>query len=233
MTSEQYEYFYQGSCAELYVSSLFYFAGYEASKVIPDAGIDLVVSNITRSRFVSNEQPRRCEIQVKSTLLDEKGASFAINEEELMFLCQQPDRYTVFVLFYGLTGGDDPGSFDFYADFVDKAIDRDIAQYKEALMEERGRKLRNQGLASFFDFGQAKLKAFWLNSAQMKRCLDEGVWRREANSDRYRLQVDLDDGAIKLKDIYLIPELTDVRYIMRDCKAAQKIRDGMFSYCHL
>lgn len=230
--NNNFENFYQGGCAEMHISSLFYFAGYEASKISPDSGIDMVVTNIARSKF-KNEMRRISEIQVKSTLLDDSGAVYSLDGSELNFLCSGEDRFTVFVLLHGFSGGIDPSSFDIYADSVDKMIDLDIARYEEGLMEKEGRQRRKDGIASIFDFSQAKLATFWLNSAQMERAREEGYWKKSRDEDRYFLKVNLSNNAVQIDDTFLIPELTDVRYIMRDCRSAGEIKNGKFSYDHL
>lgn len=104
ITNENFDYFFQGACAENYVASLFYFAGYEASKITPDAGIDYVVTNVARTQFLGEESVS-AEVQVKSTLLDDTGASFCLSANELEFLCNGASRFTVFVLFHGFRIG--------------------------------------------------------------------------------------------------------------------------------
>lgn len=88
LTAEAYENFYLGTCAELHVASLFYFAGYEASKVAPDSGVDYLVTNVARRKF-KGEKQKIVEVQVKSTVLDQTGASFYMTGDELEFLSQE------------------------------------------------------------------------------------------------------------------------------------------------
>lgn len=230
--SNDYQNFYQGTCAEYHVASLFYFAGYEASRISPDLGIDFVITNVARAKF-SNDIARQAEVQVKSTILDETGAAFCIKEDELEFLCKGENRHTVFVLFHGFSSKVDHSSFDIYADQIGRLIDIDIAGYTDELMAREGRSRKSNNLASIFDFNRAKLTVFWLNSRQMLRARSEGHWSQRPGDDRCFLQVNYEEGLLGIGDDYLVPELLDIRNIMRECKANARIRAGDFSYQHV
>lgn len=238
--NRSFENFYQGTCAENYVSSLFYFAGYEASKLSPDAGIDLLITNIARAKFKS-EAETIAKIQVKSSILDSTGAAFYMEEDELDFLSTTEDRFTIFVLLGNFKGNFDPISFDIYADQVDKAIDADILRYEEAQMAESGRARKVQGLSSIFDFSQSDFNIFWLNSAQMARAKNEGIWQTYGDN-RFRLQVDMQNETLYVKvplknsdpyDSPIVPELREIRYIMRPCRSNYRLKNGDFLYDHL
>lgn len=84
--SANWESFYQGAFAEHHISGLFYFYGFEAQKVSPDVGIDLIVTNLARVRF-TGDAPLHAEVQVKSMLLDGTGAQVSISAQELEELC--------------------------------------------------------------------------------------------------------------------------------------------------
>lgn len=229
ITQKNCELFYQGSCAELHVASLFYFAGYEAQKINPDIGVDLTITNLARERF-NNDPPRVAQVQVKSALMDSTGASVAILEEELDFLCNSDDRYCVFVLFHDLSNKLDNDSFNLYVELVDKFIDLDVASYEEQRAAKSGRGLRASGELSIHNFSGYKATVFWLNSKQMKRAKDEGLWVR-GESD-YRISIEVREGAIFLGNTPLVPELSEVRYIMRAAKSQADFRAGKFSIDH-
>lgn len=229
ITQDNCERFYQGHCAELHVASLFYFAGYEAQKSSPDIGVDLIVTNLARERF-NNESQRAAQVQVKSALMDSKGASVAIPEDELDFLCNSDDRYCVFVLFHELWKRPDNDSFNFYVDQVDKNIDLDVANFDEQQVAKSGRALLASGNLSIHDFSGYRATVFWLNSKQMNRAKAEGLWvKREAD---YKISIQVREGAIYLGDTRLVPELSEVRYIMRAAKSDVEFRAGKFSLDH-
>ncbi|MDI3301093.1 hypothetical protein ACRS8P_19535 [Burkholderia cenocepacia] len=238
--NHSFENFYQGTCAENYVSSLFYFAGYESSKLSPDAGIDLLVTNIARAKFKS-EPEATAKIQVKSSILDSTGAAFYMEQDELDFLSAAEDRFTIFVLLGNFKGNFDPVSFDIYSDRVDQAIDADILRYEEAQMAESGRTRKAQGLSSIFDFTQSDFNIFWLNSAQMTRARNEGIWQAYG-ANRFRLQANMQEETLYVKvpqknstpyDSTIVPELREIRYIMRPCKSNNRLKSGDFLYDHL
>ncbi|MBO7789557.1 hypothetical protein J6356_02640 [Burkholderia pseudomallei] len=238
--NRSFENFYQGTCAENYVSSLFYFAGYESFKLSPDAGIDLLVTNIARAKFKS-ETETVAKIQVKSSILDATGAAFYMDQDELDFLSTADDRFTVFVLLGNFKGNFDPVSFDIYADRVDRAIDADTLRYEEAQMAESGRARKAQGLSSIFDFSQSDFNVFWPNSAQMTRAKNEGIWQAYGDN-RFRLQVNMLNETLYAKvpqknfdpyDSAIVPELREICYIMRPCRSNSRLKDGDFLYDHL
>jgi hypothetical protein len=131
ITKDTFKTFYMGACAENYVSALFYFGGYELSKLSSDAGIDLLVTNVARAKFKTDESETSARIQVKSALRDSTGARFCMSEEDLDYLCAAEDRFTVFVMLGNFEGLVEPVSFCIYADQVGKAIDADMQRYQD------------------------------------------------------------------------------------------------------
>lgn len=220
--------FYQGAFAEHHICSLFFFYGYEAQKVSPDVGIDLMVTNLARVRF-RGEAPLHTEVQVKSVLLDASGAYISMSAEELDYLSMGEHRYCVFVILHGLRGGGDPQSFERGDDpDASNAVDRDILRTTEQHAATEGRTLQRQGALSIPDFNHVDLTPFWLHSSQMKRMRDTGMWQlRQGGS--FGLKIELEDSSIVVAGIRLIPELNDVRYIVRRCSAGDRIRKGDLS----
>lgn len=221
------ESFYQGSFAEHHISSLFFFYGYEAQKVSPDVGIDLIVTNLARVRF-QEEAPLHAEVQVKSVLLDANGAYAYMSSEELEYLSTGEHRYCVFVILYGLRGGVDPRSFVCGDPDASKAVDQDIMSYMEDRAAKNGRTLRREGALSIQDFNHVELQSFWLHSSQMQRLRNEGMWQKKLD-DSFGLKINLEGSSVVVAGIHLIPELTEVRYIVEPCHADYKIRNGALS----
>lgn len=225
---ENCESFYQGAFAEHHICSLFFFYGYEAQKISPDVGIDLMVTNLARVRF-HGEAPLHAEVQVKSVLLDENGAYASIFAEELEYLSTGDHRYCVFVVLHGLRGGVDPESFERGDDHdASNAVDRDVLRHMEQRAASEGRACRRQGVLSIHDFNHVDLKAFWLHSSQMRRMRDSGMWQRRQDGS-FSLKIDLEGSSVVVAGIRLIPELNDVHYIVRRCRAGDRIRKGDLS----
>lgn len=225
ITRDNWEKFFQGAFAEHHVCSLFYFYGYEAQKVSPDVGIDWMVTNIARVRF-SNEAPLNVEVQVKSALLDQTGASVTMHSDEIDFLCEGEHRYCIFALLSDLRGSSDPGSYERGDDpDASMAVDRDWMHHSEEQAALEGRALRREGRLSIYEFSQANVTLFWLHSSQMKRLRDEGLWKKRPDGWR-RLRIDAEDSGVSIAEIPLIPELTDLTYIFRHCRAGNRIRRG-------
>ena len=232
ITDRNCELFYQGSCAELHVASLFYFAGYEAQKVSPDTGIDLIVTNLARERF-HGESSRTAQVQIKSALMDASGASITITADELKFLCASDDRYTVLLLFRDLTKEPDHDDFDLYANQVDKLIDRDMAKYEEQLASDGGRAMRKEGVLSIHTFTGFKATVFWLNASQMRRAIGDQVWNASGNFYTMPVIVADDQVLVGTDKLLVVPQLLDVRYIMRDASCHANLRLGKFSLSQL
>lgn len=222
------ESFYQGSFAEHHICSLFYLYGYEAQKISPDVGIDLMVTNLARVRF-QGEDPLYAEVQVKSVLLDATGAYAIMSAEELEYLSTGEHRYCVFVIIHGLCGYVDPASFERGDDpDASNAVDRDILRYTEQCAAANGRALRRSGALSIHDFHHVDLESFWLHSSQMKRMRDDDIWQ-EREGGSFGLKIRLDDSSVVVAGVRLIPELSCVPYILRRCHAGDRIRKGHLS----
>lgn len=225
ITRENWEYFFQGTFAEHHVSSLFYFYGYEVQKASPDVGIDLLVTNIARTRF-RGEPALNIQIQVKSGLLDQSGAFVVLPADELDFLCNGEDRYCVFVLLSNLRAKMDPGSYERGDDpdaslAIERAFMRDMEQRTATI----GRDLKRQNLMSMFDFSTAEVTLVWLHSSQMSRLRDQNSWTGMSDN-RLGLNINVNETTVSIAGDYLISELSDLAYIVRYCKAGSRIREG-------
>lgn len=228
ITNENWESFFQGGFAEHHVCSLFYFYGYEAQKVSPDLGIDWMITNVARARF-KNEDRLNVEIQVKSALLDRSGAFVAMDADEVEFLSQGEHRYCVFVLLSSLCGRCDPESYERGDDpDASGAIDRDLMMHWESLASSDGRTLRREGRLSIYDFNEADVNLFWLHSSQVKRLRDDGRLKNMSNG-KLGFEIVLEESMVSVGGVFLIPELHDLTYIVRSCKAGSRIRRGDMS----
>ena len=224
------ESFYQGTFAEHHVRSLFYFNGYEAQKVSPDIGIDLMVTNLARARF-RGEAPVSVEIQVKSVLLDAQGGAVCLNPDELEFLSVGAERYCVVVVLHGLAGSTDPGSYERGDDpDASNAVDRDLLSRHVSEAAHDGRRMRRDGAMSIHDFNSVKTEIFWLHSSQISKMKREGLWRTW--DGKFFLDIRLTEFGLTAGGSDLIAELRDVGYIVGYCRAAARLRQGDYSMRH-
>lgn len=228
ITRDNWEMFFQGAFAEHHVCSLLYLYGYEVQKVSPDLGIDWMVTNVARARF-NNEDSLNVEVQVKSALLDQTGAFVSMHADEIDFLCIGAHRYCVFALLSNLRGSSDPCSFERGDDpDASRLVDRDIMRHWESQAALEGRALRRQGHMSIYDFSEADVTLFWLHSSHIKRLRDERLLTEM--SDGWRgLQIKVEDLMVSVAGVTLIPELRDLIYIVRPCRAERRIREGQMS----
>lgn len=228
ITRDNWEMFFQGAFAEHHVCSLFYFYGYEVQKVSPDVGIDWMVTNVARVRF-NNEDSLNAEVQVKSALLDQTGAFVTMHADEIDFLCIGEHRYCVFVLLSNLRGSSDPGSYERGDDpDASMAVDREVMRHWENQAALDGRALRRQGRMSIYDFSEADVTLFWLHSSHIKKLRDERMLKEMPNG-WLGLRIDVEDAGISVAGVPLIPELRNLIYIVRPCRAGRRIREGQMS----
>lgn len=163
-------------------------------------------------------------------LLDANGAYANMSAEELDYLSMGEHRYCVFVILHGLCGGRwDPESFERGDDpDASNIVDRDIQSHIEHQAAVEGRTRRRQGALSIHDFSHVDLTPFWLHSSQMKRMRDMNIWKQRQDGS-FGLVIDLKESSVYVDDIPLIPELMDIRYIIRNCRAGDRIRKGDLS----
>jgi hypothetical protein len=243
ITRANWENFFQGAFAEHHVCSQFYFHGYEAQKTSPDVGIDLIVTNIARTRF-SSEERLSLEIQVKSALSDQTGACVAIEPDEVDFLCEGEHRYCVFVVLSDLEGRTDPEFYERGDDpDASRAVDRDWMRQRETLASAEGRAMKRQGDLSIFEFDKVEVTLFWLHSSQLRRLRDEKLLSPMKNGN-LALTIQVLPQTVEVDPLSptgaemtiaaeiivageaLIPELRHLAYIAQPCKAEERIRQG-------
>jgi hypothetical protein len=229
ITKSNWGNFFQGAFAEHHVCSLFYLYGYETHKVSPDIGIDLLVTNVARTRFLG-EAKIIVEVQVKSAISDASGAMVAMDSDELDYLCTGDDRYCVFVIFTGLRAYFDPMSFE-RGDDPDaaNAVDRDIWNMWEHRASVEGRKMKSRGELSLCDFSDTDITVFWLHSSHMRRLRDGQKFVRLAEG-RFGLKIQKVNSIVYVEDLPLIAELRNLRFVVGKCKAHSRLREGHMTY---
>lgn len=207
---EQFDTFFRGGAAEMHVASLFYLAGYEASRVTPDSGVDLIVTNAARSKLLGETFISR-RVQIKSSIVDAFGASIKISDDELNFLCDEPDCFTVIVLMQELRVERYLDSFSHSRDVVAEQIERAVDDHWEEEIGERGRTIgASKSLPPGFAGGT--FRTFWLNGAQLTRLRQRGAWVQKDRSNVLKMQ--LIDGAVEINGLGIVPELFQIRHVM-------------------
>lgn len=235
LDTNSYVYFFQGACAESHISALFQFAGFEATKITPDSGIDLVVTNIARSRF-ANETPKSINVQVKSAIMKDEFAKFWIAEDELDFLSRGENRYTVFAYFYNLMKTLDLDDFRAYTNQMDESVDIESPELQ--LIYRKGGGTGKKHKNHILEFTKYSLALFWLNSKQIQRSRDDGLWEYSNEFKKWGLNVSTQDGFLSISneknDSFACPvsALEDVRYMMIPSQSQASFDEGKFSFLH-
>lgn len=236
LDTSSYVYFFQGACAESHIAALFQFAGFEVTKITPDSGIDLVVTNIARSRFAS-EIPKSINVQVKSTIMKDEFASYWIAEDELDFLSQGENRHTVFAYFYDLEKTLDLDDFRAYTNKMDESADADSPEMQAIDRKDDGAEKKHKN--HILEFTKYSLDLFWLNSKQIQRSRNEGLWEYSSTFQKWGLHISTQDGFLsiynKKSDSFACPvsALQDVRYMMIPSQSQASFDEGKFSYLHV
>jgi hypothetical protein len=236
LDTSSYVYFFQGACAESHIAALFQFAGFEVTKITPDSGIDLVATNIARSRF-ANETPKSINVQVKSTIMKDEFANFWIAEDELDFLSQGENRYTIFAYFYDLEKTLDLDDFRAYTNQMDESVDTESPELQSIDRKDGGASKKHKN--HILEFTKYSLDLFWLNSKQIQRSRDEGLWEYSVEFQKWGLNVSTQDGFLsiynKKNDSFACPvsALQEVRYMMISSQSQASFDEGKFSFLHV
>jgi hypothetical protein len=231
--TSSYVNFFQGAFVESHIAALFQFAGFEVTKITPDSGIDLVVTNIARSRF-AGEIPKSINVQVKSAVMKDESANFWIEEDELNFLSEGEHRFTVFAYFYDLKKTLDLDDFRSYTSQIDELADTYLPDPQ--LIHPVNGLTAKKHKKNISDFNKYSLDLFWLNSKQMQCSREEGLWEYSATFQKWRLCVSTEDGFLSIfnkeTDSFSCPvsALQEVRYMMIPCQSQASFDEGKFSY---
>lgn len=185
LTEDNFENFYRGNSAEHIVSSQVFFHGFESHKFNPDFGVDLLVTNKARQKYLG-ESSIELSIQVKSSLVVKERASIAIHKEEFTHLMTQTNPVLTSVLFEPEFIGEPSRHYnlDSYAQTIhsmDEWLDNTWAeqQYNSQFNVPKSRNkveyLKNKKAANNLALDGYKNTIFWLNKNQLNKALDLGV----------------------------------------------------------
>lgn len=89
ITKDNYKNFYYGTGSEYFFISKFYMMGYEANKLNPDIGYDLLVTNKAKEIYEDQVKISFC-VQVKSSIMVKEKTSFWIEMENFISLIKDP-----------------------------------------------------------------------------------------------------------------------------------------------
>jgi len=245
LDKQNYENFYLGNGAEFKIMSEIYLLGYEAAKMNPDIGIDLLVTNKARSIFKGSEEIIQY-LQIKSSFLIDSEAKFSINKEEMEFLISEEKLATVLCFFMPIIAAEpksyDRGDFEPWRESLEAELE--TMNYKENF-----RDLRKKGCLSQIDFKSFDMGYIWLNNQQMKKAIDEKYFDLKKNikdkSEYYEIKLRIEhlefDGE-KYETLNLIDknnsvgtpisEIRNLYYLFKDNYTKNRIEIGDFLQEH-
>lgn len=227
-----YKNFYLGNGAEYHIMSELFLHGYEASKMTPDIGIDILVTNKARQYYEKKEE-KSFYFQVKSTFLINDEAIFYLKEEELNFLISDPSIYLILCYFSPEIAADPKSLAPDNSDtpFFDELE----AGWMKQAYEENFRELKRNGNQGVIEFKRFDLNYLWLNNKQIKRAMNENVFEKKSfdNAELMKLTIKVDKNAIEIDQIgNVCPELQNIFYLLNGCSSSNKFNDGCFSIMH-
>ena len=232
LTDEFFENFYRGNAAEQIVSSQVFIHGFEAHKFNPDFGVDLLVTNKARQKFLS-ETPKEINIQVKSSLVVKNRASIKIKKEELEHLLEHDNPVLVSVLFEPeFIGNPSQREYlDSYAQTIhdmDEWLDKSWAeqqyhsQFDTLKSHDKEQYLKNRRAANNLELDGYKSSLFWLNKNQLKTALEAGILQdgKGNGKDNYYLNFNKEESEYwqfisDKNDVYFpLIEITYLSYLL-------------------
>jgi hypothetical protein len=208
LIEDSFENFYRGNSAENIVSSQIFFHGFEAHKFNPDFGVDLLVTNKARQKFLG-ESSLELSVQVKSSLAVKERASIAINKEEFAHLMKQINPVLTSIIFEPEFIGEPSRHYylDSYSqtlhsmdEWLDKvwAEQQYHSQFNVPKSRDKEEYLKNKKAANNFALDGYKSTLFWLNRIQLNKALDLRVLQEGSGKgkDNYYLNFIKDDDGI-------------------------------------
>jgi len=230
-----YENFFLGNAAEFWIASQVYFNGFEASKLSPDFGIDLLITNAARSKFKDEALSSRL-LQIKSSFLVAGEAKIHVDPNELDYLASRAELATVFCFFTPVIEGHpqsfDRGDFEPWRESLDAQIDQ--MNYDAHFHVNK----RTNGCLSAFDFKGFSFDYFWLNSVQLARSIEEHFWTDSKFQGKSvkTLSVIKHDAQILIQknseQCMLIGEVQNLYYWLNNNKSSYKLSCGAFIFDH-
>lgn len=231
MMPDHFPNFYLGAAAEAMFAGEMYLLGYEAAKFSPDFGIDFSVTNAARHKFYS-EPAKSSQIQVKSTLGYKGNAKIFIDRDDFHYLCESPNRYLVCYIFHDFYKQVDMDSANYRADMAELALQKDIARYEAAQMEDGGAGIKRNYPEVIFELRYRKRTVFWLNGKQLEKGLQENDWRICEN-EKFSAELNINDDVVALSGNQLFAELMDLKNIMSEPSSRYSFQCGRYSYAHV
>ena len=230
-----YENFFLGNATELWIASHIYLNGFEANKISPDFGIDLMVTNAARSKFKDEELTTRF-LQIKSAFFIKDQAKIYLDSEEFEFLTSRNDLSTVFCLLNPLIEGHpqsfNRGDFEPWRESLEAQLDQ--MTYDDHFNTKK----KSDGCLSALDFKGFFMEYFWMNSSQLKKSADEFFWS-DVIIDSKPLKVltikkmDQDLQLVKSTgESNLVREVRNIYYWLNHNESSAKLTDGAFLFDH-
>ena len=235
ITKQNYKNFYLGTGAEFHLMSAAFLLGYEAHKITPDVGLDILVTNKARQKFESAD-PINLFLQVKSTFLINGEAIFFIEKDDLDMLANDQSAVIVFCYFSPIIKAD-PKSFS--NGFSDTEwFEREEASWMQQLYDQEFRLIRKDGNSSSIEFKGLPIDYFWLNNQQLKRAINEGIFFAcQKNTNLQTLIFTRGENGSCLRDKdgieqNICSEIENIFYLLNGCHSDFKIKNGDFLLAH-
>ena len=167
-----YEKFYFGSACETFIQSEFYSLGYEALKPVPDIGYDLLVTNLARKKYLS-EESRQYDIQVKGRVCYKNMVKFYIKTTDLLMLIDNPNGFLICVFCYPILSYNREEITEYRA-YMYEIESHEAEQWADMILSQNDRislKVLKEKNVPYVGFEKDYL---WFNNAQLKRLYNNG-----------------------------------------------------------
>jgi hypothetical protein len=232
LTKENYEHFYLGNGAEHKIISELFLHGFEAHKFNPDIGVDLLVTNRARRQFHDAEEVSHY-LQIKSTFLINNQALFFLSPAEYDFLVADEKITAVFCYFSPVITAE-PKSFDRGVD--EPWWESEEASFMRHLYETEFAETKKERCLSQLDFKGFEMKYFWLNSAQLKKAVEERLFTKTKTGLNMLKIEDGEDQSLRFvrleERLDPAPEITNIYYLLKPSRSLGRLDSGDFLRDH-
>lgn len=232
LTKDDIENFYRGNSAESLVSSQVFFHGFEAHKYNPDFGVDLLVTNQARQKFLFEDQ-KEFNIQVKSSLVVRNKALISISKHDFLNLQLHNNPIIVACLFIPLFIGrpSERNSEDPYAQTLhdmDAWLENSWreqnfhAQFDTPRSVNKSKYISNRVAANNLELDGYRAETFWLNMNQFNKGIDDGIISESfsGGEKKYFINIEKEENepwyfkSNKGFEYYPHPEITHLSYLL-------------------
>jgi len=234
LSNQTFESFYMGNAAENKIMSELFFLGYEAFKLNPDIGLDILVTNKAFSQFHKIPQIQHY-LQVKSTFLINDTATFSLTQDDLDFLSNELDVTTVFCYIQPII----EATADSYSRGDHEPWRNALDAEAECIIygSESFKELKKTNCLSSLDFKGFQTGYIWLNSAQLLRAQEENIFSPWVSNKSVKMQsmtikLDKIDNCITINDYCVIPEIKNIYYLLKESNTKKRLIDGDFLFEH-